>query len=75
MKLQLKKMVDIQKNAAYWGQTLLIFILWLSAWSLIELTTERYIQEWKNKMILYAVLFILSSIVILLSASEFFAGI
>lgn len=64
-------MLNIIYNFQYWGEVLVIFLLWISSWSLIELTIEQHIKQYKYKMIIYSILFIISSIFILLFADSF----
>ncbi len=62
-------------NAAFVGQSFVIFIFWISCWSLIELTTEKYISSYWKKMIVFVFLFILSVLVMLIWADKFYESI
>jgi hypothetical protein len=68
-------MINWKKNAAYLGQTLTIFLLWISSWSVVEMTVDEYVRSYALKMVIYACIFIFAALIILLFASHFFSGI
>ncbi len=59
-------------NAAFLGQSFVIFIFWISCWSLLELTTEKYVPVYWKKMIIYTCTLIASVIAMLLFADKFY---
>lgn len=68
-------MVEWVNNVGYLGQTLLIFLLWISSWSMLELTTDKFISTYGYKMLCYALIFLFTCIIILCFASEFFGNV
>jgi hypothetical protein len=39
---------------------LLILFLWISSWNLVDLTVNEFVPKYKYKMLLYAVMFLVS---------------
>lgn len=67
--------IAIRQNAIYFGESLLIVVLWISTWSLVELTVDKFVPSYTLKMILYLMIFIVTSIIILLFANEFYQNV
>jgi hypothetical protein len=64
-------MVNWGHNAAILGEFLLIVLVWISAWGLIERPIDEYVKKFWVKMVIFAVLFIVASIFILVFADQF----
>lgn len=64
--------VEWAKNAVYFGQTLLVLLLWVSSWTLIELTAAKYLPKYWQKMVFFGFLFLFTTIIILCFATKFF---
>jgi hypothetical protein len=59
-------MVDIQNNGLLLADNLISLLIWLSAWSLVDLTIQRYSKTDKHLYIWYVGVFILGMILLLL---------
>jgi hypothetical protein len=63
------------QNAAIVGQSFVFFVFWLSLWSLVELTTEKYLDKYWKKMVLYFFTLVASIVAMLIFANQFYGGI
>jgi hypothetical protein len=58
-------------NAAFVGELFVFVLFWISCWSLLELTTDKYISEYWKKMVLFSIILVVSIIIMLIFADKF----
>jgi hypothetical protein len=63
------------KNTAFVGESFVIFLFWISCWSLIELTTEKFITVYWKKMLVFTFTLIGSILIMLIFADKFYKNI